>query len=964
MPVIPVKFGSEILQGLVDTGCTTTVVRTQLVTADHTGGVSAITSFDGRKVNCKGTHWMDLEVGKMPVKVKAIVADSIIEGIDIVMGLDIINQLGGVTVASGDVKFGNSTCLVVSQYGLNSRQGVTEKAESKKCIIEDKDFRAEFDGQHWTVEWVWRNNAPAALKNRVGCYEKDLKGEKREAFEREVERWIDEGILVPWKGESNGVLPLMAVEQQTKHKVRPVLDYRELNQYVMCHTGDEVTDVCHETLREWRQMKGGVKIVDLKSAYLQIKVAEKLWRYQLVNYKGKIFCLTRLGFGLNSAPRIMAKILKTVLAKREEVKRGTNSYIDDILVDVSVISVDKLINHLKEYGLVTKPPESLDGGAALGLKLLSDGGELYFRRGNELPERIDGSLTRRELFSVCGKLVGHYPVAGWLRVACSFIKRNAEGSCWDDHVGERTVSLLRQVLGRVKGNDPVNGKWYVNKQENAVIWCDASSLALGVVLEVGGFVVEDAAWLRKRDDYSHINVAELEAVMKGINLGLKWGFRSIELKTDSATVYSWIKSVITEEKRVHTKGAGEMIVKRRLGILKEFLQEFELELQVTIVPTEKNKADDLTRVNKAWLIYKKGEDEECADTFCAANLSELHNCHHMGVDRTLYLARKIDPEVTRGDVKRVVQSCERCQTIDPSPVIHDVGEVSVSKNWIRLAIDVTHYRHEPYLSMVDCGPGRLAVWRKLRRESAEEIVEELEGLFCERGPVNEVLMDNGTVFHSRLLIEMLDRWNVRRLYRAAYRPSGNGIVERHHRTIKTLAERGNIPAREAVFWYNLTPRSGQKDETVPQRSVFNYEWRQPAIAPACEESGTASVKLGEEVWVKPPNARCTTQWHRGKITKINSRNNVSVDGMPRHILDVRRIIQEPERGKYGDELQVGVDCKAEVQGVGEIEGMSDEVGEHNVEEQHSGDFVELERRYPKRERQQPAWMADYEVEVE
>ena len=148
-----------------------------------------------------------------------------------------------------------------------------------------------------------------------------------------------------------------------------------------------------------------------------------------------------------------------------------------------------------------------------------------------------------------------------------------------------------------------------------------------------------------------------------------------------------------------------------------------------------------------------------------------------------------------------------------------------------------------------------------------------------------------------------------------------------------------------------------------QRSVFNCERRQPVIAPVCEESETASVKLGEEVWLKPPNARCTTQWRRGKITKINSRNNVSVDGMPRHILDVRRIIQEPERGKAEDELQDGVENKAEVQEVGEIEGMSEEEGEHIVEEHHSGNFVEVERRYQKRERQQPAWMADYEGEV-
>ena len=54
-------------------------------------------------------------------------------------------------------------------------------------------------------------------------------------------------------GRSRGrVLSLMAISQPTKNKVRPVLDFREINGHVMCHTDDDVTDVCGETLREWR----------------------------------------------------------------------------------------------------------------------------------------------------------------------------------------------------------------------------------------------------------------------------------------------------------------------------------------------------------------------------------------------------------------------------------------------------------------------------------------------------------------------------------------------------------------------------------------------------------------------------------------------------------------------------------------------------------------------------------------
>ena len=79
--------------------------------------------------------------------------------------------------------------------------------------------------------------------------------------------------------------------------------------------------------------------------------------------------------------------------------------------------------------------------------------------------------------------------------------------------------------------------------------------------------------------------------------------------------------------------------------------------------------------------------------------------------------------------------------------------------------------------MIDCGPGRLAVWRELHAELASAVAEELEKLMLECGPLMEMIMDNGTVFHSEIFHTMLKKWKIRSYYRAAYRPGGNGIVE-------------------------------------------------------------------------------------------------------------------------------------------------------------------------------------------
>ena len=48
-------------------------------------------------------------------------------------------------------------------------------------------------------------------------------------------------------------------------------------------------------------------------------------------------------------------------------------------------------------------------------------------------------------------------------MACSYVKRVAEGVRWDEQVGERTVTMVKEILGTVKGEDPVKGRWNVQR---------------------------------------------------------------------------------------------------------------------------------------------------------------------------------------------------------------------------------------------------------------------------------------------------------------------------------------------------------------------------------------------------------------------------------------------------------------------------------------------------------------------
>lgn len=80
-----------------------------------------------------------------------------------------------------------------------------------------------------------------------------------------------------------------------------------------------------------------------------------------------IFCLTHLGFGLNVAPKDMVAVLKTVLENMDRTENAVDSYIDDILVEETAVPVQRVVEHLGKFGLIAKPPESLEGRTALGL---------------------------------------------------------------------------------------------------------------------------------------------------------------------------------------------------------------------------------------------------------------------------------------------------------------------------------------------------------------------------------------------------------------------------------------------------------------------------------------------------------------------------------------------------------------------------------------------------------------------
>ena len=107
---------------------------------------------------------------------------------------------------------------------------VTITPRAPPIELEQPDFRAEFDQRtkSWTVSWKWSSDQPPEkLYNRVPEYTIPVKA--RAEYDKELQNWIDNGWLVPYPEDKLGppkdLIPLMAVIQQNKQKVRLVQTY-------------------------------------------------------------------------------------------------------------------------------------------------------------------------------------------------------------------------------------------------------------------------------------------------------------------------------------------------------------------------------------------------------------------------------------------------------------------------------------------------------------------------------------------------------------------------------------------------------------------------------------------------------------------------------------------------------------------------------------------------------------------
>ena len=367
------------------------------------------------------------------------------------------------------------------------------------------------------------------------------------------------------------------------------------------------------------------------------------------------------------------------------------------------------------------------------------------------------------------------------------------------------------------------------------------------------------------------------------------------MRTYSLTVYHWILNALSGKVRLKNKASSEMLIRRRVDTIKALVDEYGLALDIKLVRSEYNRADVLTRVSQKWL----GKPNECEkpivpvcggaiESLSDERIARIHEeTGHHGIKRTLYFSRKLSPAVTRKDVQRVVKACQVCQSIDPASVRWARGELNVDEIWHRVGMDVTHVNGCHYLTLIDCGPTRFAVWQRLQRHDTDSVMKQLELVFFERGAPVELLTDLDPAFRSCAFTQFAERWALRVRFRCAYVASGNGVAERCHISVKRIAARRLCVG---TLWHRKTISTRQLSRA---NKLYNYKVRLLGIDRVLHSEPGAidsQYDVGDTAWAKPSENRCHTKYKLGTVTRVVSEQTMEVDGMPRHVRDLRSAV--------------------------------------------------------------------------
>ena len=148
LPTVSVSLNGHPIEALIDTGCTQTIVSHRLI-RDPLPFAGSIIAVNGDRMECKQVG-IQISLEGHVVNVNALVLEKLLPQFELILGMDVIRQVNGITFRDGEVHIG----AVAVQEDVNQNsdrvwmKSVSPARFSRKTELEldDVDFHAFFDG--------------------------------------------------------------------------------------------------------------------------------------------------------------------------------------------------------------------------------------------------------------------------------------------------------------------------------------------------------------------------------------------------------------------------------------------------------------------------------------------------------------------------------------------------------------------------------------------------------------------------------------------------------------------------------------------------------------------------------------------------------------------------------------------------------------------------------------------------
>jgi hypothetical protein len=778
----------------------------------------------------------------------------------------------------------------------------------------------------WCFEWKFKDNTVIPDNSQVSCpnrYEKSWFNERtEECFDKEVARWIEDGILVEETEGGPGVqLPWNLVNQPNKPTtpVRLALDYRTLNDYLRCETQDSLNEVCSDELRRWRGYSGG-DLLDISRAYLQVGLRADLQRFQRAVYKGKLYKATRLMFGINIGCKVLHVILKEILKEFLDADQ-IGLYRDDILVyeqpDRERIR-ERVTEVLRANGFHLKPPTPLEEGAnLLGLTVRKEKGHLVWERKESIEEKyeeVPDLQTCRHVASWIASLVAKYPVQGFLRMYGSLIQStvgcevaSASGN-WDVQMSPDLYQMVVECATLLRGKgDPCRGSWHVDYNSPMHLYTDASLQFEAAVLLSNGNVIED--WASVVDEPVHGNYHELEAVRKGLEIWYSYirlvpnANRTLVIHTDSTTVVNWVETVMQDKHFKISKSLFGVSVYNRLKSIKMLLAESRADATIVHVAGTENLADCLTRRIRGlklvgalhpwcgWELSKQvlGSPPVVQPEEVPKFIETIHyEMGHSGVEASLATIRSSfelsDWKGFAKAYKAYHESCGVCRVKSAKPFKYESGGAATQAVAFNeeLFIDFLHLGSEqldPVKGVIVLLDGFSRFVRIFGivsdKPSGRDVANAIASWVADFGSPKSVRVDQGRENYNQLVFDYCALWGIQVRYGPSGHPQAQSLVERFNGTLLRLLrslqeanENAAVRLERARYIYLRRVQKGIGCSPIAMITGSITDPAPPQVD-SVSEPRRCPVAVGEKVlWKRINHPKDSFGWLEDEVTEV------------------------------------------------------------------------------------------------